>query len=253
MFPDPPQPLVRADLCGAALPAYHLLPCLLQVVASGSGVKKPWLFFLGKRGAPAPKEGGRRASAEVGVDMERPDVAAERAAVAQLKDGTGGNVIVCKNLNKVFPSRDGNPPKVAVKSLALAVPRGECFGMLGPNGEPPPNAVERAASAPVLTLLEPGVLRITVISAGGMPQPGPVADVRSGVACRGGQDDEHQHDGGLPAAQHGNGAHRGAGHPHRHDQDLRRHGRLPAARVSAATPSALAVTPAPCAGASCRP
>jgi ABC-type glutathione transport system ATPase component len=104
-----------------------------QVVASGSGVKKSWLFFLGKKPTPAPPA-GRRASAEVGVDMERPDVAAERATVAQLKDGVGGNVIVCKNLSKVFPARDGNPPKVAVKSLALAVPRGECFGMLGPNG-----------------------------------------------------------------------------------------------------------------------
>ncbi|KAJ4907158.1 ABC transporter A family member 7 [Raphanus sativus] len=35
---------------------------------------------------------------------------------------------------KVYPGRDGNPPKMAVQGLSLAVPSGECFGMLGPNG-----------------------------------------------------------------------------------------------------------------------
>lgn len=42
--------------------------------------------------------------------------------------------IVCDNLKMVYPSRDGNPPKVAVHGLSLFVPSGECFGMLGPNG-----------------------------------------------------------------------------------------------------------------------
>jgi ABC-type multidrug transport system ATPase subunit len=44
------------------------------------------------------------------------------------------HAIVCDNLNKFYPRRDGNPWKFAVKELFLAVPRGECFGMLGPNG-----------------------------------------------------------------------------------------------------------------------
>lgn len=30
--------------------------------------------------------------------------------------------------------QDGNPAKVAVKGLTLAVEEGECFGLLGPNG-----------------------------------------------------------------------------------------------------------------------
>ena len=30
--------------------------------------------------------------------------------------------------------QDGNPDKLAVRSLTLAVARGECFGLLGPNG-----------------------------------------------------------------------------------------------------------------------
>lgn len=42
--------------------------------------------------------------------------------------------IVCDNLKKVYPGRDGNQSKVAVQGLSLALQRGECFGMLGPNG-----------------------------------------------------------------------------------------------------------------------
>lgn len=34
----------------------------------------------------------------------------------------------------MYPGRDGNPAKFAVKGLSLAVTEGECFGMLGPNG-----------------------------------------------------------------------------------------------------------------------
>lgn len=42
--------------------------------------------------------------------------------------------ILCDDLRKVYPGRDGNPAKTAVKSMSLAVAKGECFGMLGPNG-----------------------------------------------------------------------------------------------------------------------
>lgn len=44
------------------------------------------------------------------------------------------HAIVCDNLKKVYPGRDGNPPKMAVRGLSLAVASKECFGMLGPNG-----------------------------------------------------------------------------------------------------------------------
>jgi len=49
-------------------------------------------------------------------------------------ESSTSHAIVCDNLKKVYPGRDGNPPKLAVRGLSLAVPSGECFGMLGPNG-----------------------------------------------------------------------------------------------------------------------
>lgn len=55
--------------------------------------------------------------------------------VQQLRnEGSAGHAILCDNLKKVYPGRDGNPPKMAVRGLYLDVPSGECFGMLGPNG-----------------------------------------------------------------------------------------------------------------------
>lgn len=51
-----------------------------------------------------------------------------------LLESSTSHSIVCDNLKKVYPGRDGNPEKFAVRGLSLALPQGECFGMLGPNG-----------------------------------------------------------------------------------------------------------------------
>jgi len=51
-----------------------------------------------------------------------------------LLEPTINHAIVCDDLKKVYPGRDGNPDKYAVRGLFLSVPQGECFGMLGPNG-----------------------------------------------------------------------------------------------------------------------
>jgi len=59
----------------------------------------------------------------------------KREKVEQLLlEPTINHAIVCNDLKKFYPGRDGNPGKIAVRELFLAVPRGECFGMLGPNG-----------------------------------------------------------------------------------------------------------------------
>jgi ABC-type multidrug transport system ATPase subunit len=51
-----------------------------------------------------------------------------------LKDMDMGDMIICNNLKKVYPGKNGNPDKHAVRGLSLALRKGQCFGMLGPNG-----------------------------------------------------------------------------------------------------------------------
>ncbi|MCO5597007.1 hypothetical protein L7F22_051079 [Adiantum nelumboides] len=110
-----------------------------QVVVSGSGLKKDPLFFL--KGIHKNKKGSKRtssfkvANSQVKIDLQKQDISQERESVEKALSHSGPpHAIVCDEIRKVYPGRDGNAPKYAVKGLSLAVPRGECFGMLGPNG-----------------------------------------------------------------------------------------------------------------------
>ncbi|XVF51953.1 hypothetical protein PTKIN_Ptkin04bG0225400 [Pterospermum kingtungense] len=108
-----------------------------QVSSSGAG-KNP-LFFLQKfRRTPASsfrRPSLQRQGSKVFVQMDKPDVSQEREKVEELLlEPTATHPIICDNLKKTYPARDGNPEKFAVRGLSLALPRGECFGMLGPNG-----------------------------------------------------------------------------------------------------------------------
>ncbi|XP_019102277.1 PREDICTED: ABC transporter A family member 4-like isoform X2 [Camelina sativa] len=101
---------------------------------SSSG-KDP-LLFLKKVFKKPPSPQRQRHGSTVTIGMEKLDVAQESEKVKQLmlEPSSTSHAIVCNNLKKVYPGRDGNPPKMAVRGLSLAVPSGECFGMLGPNG-----------------------------------------------------------------------------------------------------------------------
>ncbi|KAK6123306.1 hypothetical protein DH2020_042957 [Rehmannia glutinosa] len=106
-----------------------------QVVSSG---KNP-LFFLRRHqknlSSSFRKPSLRRQGSKVFVQMEKLDVEQEREKVEQLLlESSTNHAIICNNLKKIYPSRDGNPEKFAVRDLSLALPQGECFGMLGPNG-----------------------------------------------------------------------------------------------------------------------
>uniref|UniRef100_A0A1J3I5I7 ABC transporter A family member 7 n=1 Tax=Noccaea caerulescens TaxID=107243 RepID=A0A1J3I5I7_NOCCA len=103
---------------------------------SSSG--KNLLFFLKNPFKKTPslrRPSLQRQGSKVFVEMDKPDVTQESEKVEQLiREQSTSHAIVCDNLKKVYPGRDGNPPKLAVRGLSLAVPSGECFGMLGPNG-----------------------------------------------------------------------------------------------------------------------
>lgn len=115
--------------------AYHV-----DQIASSGNRKSPLHFLqnLGKKKRAASMRVPslqKQGSNKVFVDMEKPDVIQEREKVEQLLlEPNTSHAIVCDNLKKVYPGKDGNPDKFAVKGLSLALPRGECFGMLGPNG-----------------------------------------------------------------------------------------------------------------------
>ncbi|KAL0693630.1 hypothetical protein Bca4012_060810 [Brassica carinata] len=106
-----------------------------QVFSSG---KHPFFFlnpFKKSSSIPSKPTVQRLDSKKVSIDMGKIDVTQEREKVQQLRnEGSAGHAILCDNLKKVYPGRDGNPPKMAVRGLYLDVPSGECFGMLGPNG-----------------------------------------------------------------------------------------------------------------------
>ncbi|MCD7455439.1 Phospholipid-transporting ATPase abca7 [Datura stramonium] len=105
-----------------------------QIVSSG---KDPLFFLWHSRKKPSPsfrKHSFRTEGSKVFIQMEKPDVAQERERVEQLLESSTSHAIICDNLKKVYPGKDGNPEKIAVRGLSLALPQGECFGMLGPNG-----------------------------------------------------------------------------------------------------------------------
>ena len=112
-----------------------------KVLATGIGVSQHPLFFLrplvlkltGSSRLPGELEGASAVVHELKVgDSDDPDdVVAERTRVQA--DGCTDPVRLL-DLRKVFASRGGAPPKIALHGLSLGVRARECLGMLGHNG-----------------------------------------------------------------------------------------------------------------------
>ncbi|WZY70573.1 hypothetical protein YC2023_002813 [Brassica napus] len=93
-------------------------------------LKKPFEKFLSPQRPSLQNQ-----VSTVAVEMEKLDVIQESEKVEKLMlEQSISHTIVCNKMKKEYPGRDGNPPKMAVQGLSFAVPSGECFGMLGPNG-----------------------------------------------------------------------------------------------------------------------
>ena len=124
-----------------ALAAY-----LDQVLDTGHGLPKHPLFFLGYRysdhGADDVTVADKAAAADteaVGGSMAtsmKADVVAEEERVRRMvaAPAQGEDAVIVRDIAKTFPAYLGNKPKIAVRTLSMGVPHGECFGMLGPNG-----------------------------------------------------------------------------------------------------------------------
>ncbi|KAI5329985.1 hypothetical protein L3X38_029382 [Prunus dulcis] len=117
---------------GLLLLAYYID----QVVTCGKGP----LFFLqnsrNKNPSTLRMPTLQRQGSKAFGDMDKPDISNEREKVEKLLQDPNdkSHVVICDNVKKVYPGRDGNPEKFAVRGLSLALLRGECFGMLGPSG-----------------------------------------------------------------------------------------------------------------------
>jgi ABC-type multidrug transport system ATPase subunit len=103
---------------------------LEAVLPTGYGVKKHPLFFFQKSFWCGSKQ-NFKTSVQSEVAGEPEDVARARKRLAE---HSNEYLLRIEDLHKVHPGSNGVPDKVAVKSLALGVHYGECFGFLGPNG-----------------------------------------------------------------------------------------------------------------------
>ncbi|WVZ77360.1 hypothetical protein U9M48_025238 [Paspalum notatum var. saurae] len=72
---------------------------------------------------------------EASIEIDRTDILREREIVDRfLQQPDCSYTAIIDNIRKVYPPKDGNTEKVAVKGFSLSIQRGQCFGLLGANG-----------------------------------------------------------------------------------------------------------------------
>ncbi|CAL4970641.1 unnamed protein product [Urochloa decumbens] len=72
---------------------------------------------------------------EASIEIDRTDIMREREIVDRfLQQPDNTYSVIIDNIRKVYPPKDGNAEKVAVKGFSLSIQRGQCFGLLGSNG-----------------------------------------------------------------------------------------------------------------------
>ena len=208
--------------------------------SSGSGVHHSPLFFL--KWFRPKKAHSWNGPLSPPPEDEPEDVAQERALVDAIPADGGGYAIVAKGLQKHFPPRGGRPGFKACKSLSVAIEKGCCFGMLGPNGGRRGGKEggrggrgccltgEGVRASGAVADLRPalgkgGLIRAQSFSLSYPPPSLPLLLRRRQV-------DLHQHAGRLPGAHGGHGRRGGPRHPQRDGRHLPDHGGLPSGTIT---------------------
>ncbi|KYR02910.1 ABC transporter A family protein [Tieghemostelium lacteum] len=106
---------------------------LEEVLPSDYGVKRHPLFFLKKSFWTGERDESMTNEVQLkeNVQGEPRDVRDERRRIKEVDQLLALEIL---DLNKVYPAHGGAKEKLAVKSLALGVDQGICFGFLGTNG-----------------------------------------------------------------------------------------------------------------------
>lgn len=104
---------------------------LHEVVPQEYGVRKhPFFIFSACRKRRRKIENSLDA---LNVEGEDEDCLNERKLVDSIVN-VAEYPLICKNLQKIYPSSGGRSKNTAVKNFSLALKQGEIFGLLGPNG-----------------------------------------------------------------------------------------------------------------------
>ncbi|KAJ3257632.1 hypothetical protein HK103_004420 [Boothiomyces macroporosus] len=108
-----------------------------SILPTEYGIRKPWYFpveFLWKNVRHGTMEQPSIAPVQSYENhLEDLDVKAERDRVLNDRYDESENLLVVKNMRKVYKDR-GDGEKIAVDSVTFAVEKGIVFGLLGPNG-----------------------------------------------------------------------------------------------------------------------
>mmetsp|Transcript_32638 Transcript_32638/g.5922 ORF Transcript_32638/g.5922 Transcript_32638/m.5922 type:complete len:158 (+) Transcript_32638:1427-1900(+) len=108
---------------------------LNEVVPKEYGISKSPLFFLRKK-EKVDIDQDQHIDDTFNVNFsedEDPAVKDERSYVENIQNLSAYPLVV-KDMKKIYPSKAGAKPKIAVNNLSLRIQEGELFGLLGPNG-----------------------------------------------------------------------------------------------------------------------
>ncbi|KAJ8324327.1 hypothetical protein O5D80_006397 [Batrachochytrium dendrobatidis] len=135
------QVYIATVVLAASTPIFLILATyLISVLPSEFGVSRPWHFPLTSLFTNSNKKIDLEAQLAISkalnaneIQHEDQDVVNERSRVDSDQFDPNSPLVI-RHIRKVYASRSGAGPKIAVKDVTFAVEEGVVFGLLGPNG-----------------------------------------------------------------------------------------------------------------------